>query len=454
MLKFILGSISFILFLCSSLVYASEVPFALLPLVSENYQLHSPQSSEGRLTMIYILQKDELFRLDWNRFQTSPSIKFVLISSSNINECSSENTPFLEVLKVENLNFDNIVNVVEKHSIRYNFDLKDSRFISNDEYGIEIAGRLREYFQCYGAKPDDLLPFRNKHIAKDRLASSGVSLPNFKAFKPSETQSSEVLNQLGLPIFVKPVDEARCKDVAKIATQEELNSWWQEHETRDSEFIAETYLDGSLYTGVGIVVSGELVAFGGHKFLHPCFNSMAQSLPLGGRSLHEEDEEYTKLLDSTRKTLLTLAKDDGVYHVEFIEHFGELMFIEAAARTPGGYISDVISPGMGLHLAEVHFLLGMGQTWQPKSWQTISKGKFAAWFWPPKGSGRVQSLLEPNIKSFFHSFWRVQPGETLTGPHYLGDSSVRLLLHNDRLEHLQEDLQYLEQSYQPIIWEP
>lgn len=399
----------------------------------------------------FIIQKNENFSMKWDNFDKPEDYVLVLITSSNVNKIKDSGTVFDYVISQSDFDEESIDKICQEISKKEGIPLQSSYFVTQDEYALEICAFLREKYKASGDRIEVLTPYRNKFLAKEMLKNSGVKLPKYIKFDYRKYTNEralyiqEIVKNLGFPMFAKPIDEARCKDVNKIENLKDLEKW-AENVTPQAKFEIDEFLNGDLYTAMMVIKDGKIALFGAHKFLYPCFEFLNQKKPLGGYTLPNQDPDTIALKALANKILKLFPLSDGVAHVEFMKRndTGEFVFIEAAARQPGGYISDLFEKRLGMNLGVLHYSLQMKINVNLKPRYRY----FVAWYWPNKPHGQITLLTDPVINSQYEVNYRVYPGEKVNGSEFLGDSPYRLLLWNKSLDKLKNDLKILENKEQ------
>jgi D-alanine-D-alanine ligase len=96
----------------------------------------------------------------------------------------------------------------------------------------------------------------NKSLSKDIWQQTGLPTASF-AHVDSETDPESVIDELGLPLFVKPVNEGSSIGLTKVTRSLELPKAINDALAYDREVIAERWVDGDEYT-VGILAGQAL----------------------------------------------------------------------------------------------------------------------------------------------------------------------------------------------------
>lgn len=128
-------------------------------------------------------------------------------------------------------------------------------------------GRLQGYFDMLGIPytscdaTTSALTF-NKRFCKDVVASAGVkTAKSIHLFKSGKASVNQVLEELSLPVFVKPNNGGSSVGMSKVAVQKELKPALEKAFAEDDEILVEEFIGGRELT-CGVLRTGKkLVAF-------------------------------------------------------------------------------------------------------------------------------------------------------------------------------------------------
>jgi hypothetical protein len=328
---------------------------------------------------------------------------------------------------------------------------------THDEYMLDVAASLRAHFKIDGAQPEAIEKFRNKVVSKRILSNAGINTPRHMLFNKPAFQKNEskycdfILNQLGDNLFAKPLDGARCRSISHINGKEQLSNWLALHQHDSLEYEIEEFISGALYNCTCILRNEILLYSGIFQFAYPCFDFLNSKKPLAGMTIPETHEDFNRLKTFAAKTLLALdIPQDCVAHVEIFKTLdGDLYFLEAAARPPGGVLSDILFKYSGIQVEEQHYRL------QLKLSPVVlpSYAQHQAWIWFPKPEGIVSSLNTPSSSCDIQFEWLVFRGEKYDGPRYLGDRSVSIFLSDNNFEKLTKEFYRICNEFNPCYCE-
>lgn len=112
----------------------------------------------------------------------------------------------------------------------------------------EIQGVLQSLDLPYtGSDLTGAVLSMNKMLSKQVWLHEGLPTANFEQVT-NESQSSEVITKLGLPLIIKPVNEGSSIGMTKVNSTNELAKAIQTATEFDAEVIAESWITGKEYT--------------------------------------------------------------------------------------------------------------------------------------------------------------------------------------------------------------
>lgn len=144
------------------------------------------------------------------------------------------------------------------------FEAKDIRIVCLDEENQELAAGLREEFQIPGPKREEVRPFRDKVVMKDRWHAAGVKTPKFikLAFSYADLVRSEtyehIIQTLGSNFVLKPVDGAGAASTYIISNKTEYDAAISTC-ARNKRYSAEETIIGTMFHADSITVNDGIV---------------------------------------------------------------------------------------------------------------------------------------------------------------------------------------------------
>lgn len=400
-----------------------------------------------------VLQNIVTFRTDWRNIANPQEYNLYLIlgpqGKSNLR--ADQRACFTQVLEVEDFAFDTLCgaceSLFEKHS---NSPAEDFRLLTNDEYYLGMAAALREKYSVPGARYEEVRPFTNKLAMKQKMQLAGIPLPKVVAFDPkcyrqaSNDYIEKIIVTCGFPIFAKPVDSAGSEGTCFIPDRRALQEWCERHQEH-TNFELDEFIQGSLFHVDSIIINGQITEA----------NVCAYSVPnaeflngkaLGSVTLSKDNEMYARLVDFNEDVLAGMGVvPDGATHLEvFLTQDDRLVFLEIAARAPGGMVPQMYAASKGQNIEEQHFLAQMGLP-QPASKEEPS---FAAWVWFPQIEGvKVSQHHTVEIDASYQLTWQLQTGDVMAAPNSIRDRVADILLWHPLEQTIHRDFQWLLRNF-------
>ncbi|MET8680906.1 hypothetical protein ABZW18_25820 [Streptomyces sp. NPDC004647] len=407
--------------------------------------------NSGRVSSVDILVQDVAsFRIDPAVLARPDRRNILIVSPVNQERLAARGRcdVFDKIVTLRDFTADSVAAVVSALLEEGGHEPAQARLLCHDEYSLGIVARVREKLGIPGDQPASVTPFIDKLAMKAALIGHGIRMPRHIAWDSDayrtapDAYTEQVIDTVGLPAFVKPVNESGSVGTARIDSLEELQTWAAES-SPGAEYEIDEYLRGELYHVDTAVQDGEIVYARVNQYLHPCHEYAAGRI-CSSFTLPEDDSHHARLIEFNRRVLDALSDKprSSVYHHEiFLLPDGELVFLEIAARAPAARIPATGRIRWGLDIEEAHFQLQRGERIQALA----GSGPFAAWVYFPKRAGRLTGIHTPEITSDHQWTWNVAIGETLPDSTDIRDFAASVLLWNGDYTALRDDLERLDQ---------
>ncbi|MGM0953487.1 MAG: ATP-grasp domain-containing protein [Pseudomonadota bacterium] len=192
-----------------------------------------------------------------------------------------------------------------------------------------------------------------KDLFRDFLAKNDFNVPRSKAFD-EEAQAREWLEEIGVPVFVKPVDSSGSKGVTQLQKKEDFHNAFNHALafSRAGKVIIEEKIvrQGYQVAGDGFVVDGQLVF---RCWADEHFDKLCNGLVPIGQTFptSHSQERLTEAHEETQRLLTLLGIKTGALNFDFV--FGEdgrFYFLELGPRNGGCLIPEVIRYATGVDL--------------------------------------------------------------------------------------------------------
>lgn len=324
------------------------------------------------------------------------------------------------------------------------------KIITNDEFSVLLAAKMREAINLAGDKPKQIRPFVDKSELRHALNDSDVRMPTGMIFEPKTYQDTkeayltQLIETLGFPIFAKPIIGAGSEKTTRIHDKDALMTWCDNHSNEDETFELCELIQGMLYNTSVMVINDEITYFAPCKHSRPN-DEFLHGKPIGNIIVREQDPEYHVLHDFSLKVLNNLPAgypSKGVINIDFFidDKANEPVLLEIAARAPGGLVSKMFETYQGVALDEWHLRLQMGLPGKPEH-KAKKNQKYSAYCLHPKQEGIVTDIEKPIFNSETEITWHICPGQTLSNAKSIRDAALGIFLSNDNWEVLQQDFE-------------
>ena len=154
------------------------------------------------------------------------------------------------------------------------------------------------------------------------------------------------------PWLLKPRSQASGIGMKKIYKPDELWPWLDQLGDKQSHYLLEQFIPGSVFHVDSVVSEREVVFADAHAYGSPPLDVSHQGGVFSTRTLAREDADTQALFEMNRNVIHGLGSVRGVTHAEFLRANadGKIYFLEIAARVGGAYISDVVEAASGINL--------------------------------------------------------------------------------------------------------
>lgn len=213
------------------------------------------------------------------------------------------------------------------------------RIESNNEHWLELDATLREQFNVYGNKPNDLKKVKFKSEMKKLFKKAGVPVVEGRVVKTKKNLARAV-DELGLPVIAKPDNGVGSAATFKLSSDEDVRRFekeWQEAQV----YFLEPYVEGgTLCTFDGLVdQKGNIVFQTSFTYNVPTLELVQGQLDL---SYVIQKEIDPKLERYGRAIVKAFGMRERFFHIEFFQlENGDYVALEYNNRLAGGYTIDM-----------------------------------------------------------------------------------------------------------------
>ena len=203
----------------------------------------------------------------------------------------------------------------------------------------------------------------NKYFCSNYLRTFGVTMAkSVRLFKGDKIDSDQIIEKLGLPVFVKPNAGGSSFGVTKVKEKEKLQEALELAMTESDDILVEEFIDGKEFTCGLVKISGEKIVFPVTEVIPQNEFFDYEAKYVAGKT----DEitparispELTQKIQQISSKVYDLCDCSGIVRIDFILKDNEFYFLEVNT-TPGmtatSFVPQQIA-AMGRKLGDV---LGM-----------------------------------------------------------------------------------------------
>ncbi len=225
------------------------------------------------------------------------------------------------------------------------------RVVALDEFDMENVATLREHLRLPGIGLTTIRYFRDKLAMRAQAREDGILVPEFIHILNYD-DLREFMNRVPGPWLLKPRSQASGIGMKKIQSAEELWPWLDQLGDRQSEYLLEQFIPGSVFHVDGVVSERAVLFAEAHTYGAPPLDVSHQGGVFTTRTMARDSADTLALKEIHRKLIQRLGLVRGVTHAEFLKaHIDKrIHFLEVAARVGGAYISNMVETATGINL--------------------------------------------------------------------------------------------------------
>lgn len=221
--------------------------------------------------------------------------------------------------------------------------------IASDTAAPTVA-YVAEQMGLVGNSYEASLRANNKILMRNAFAAANVPSPLFKCLTQGVSELvNERINEMPLPLIVKPSDRSGSLGVVKVEREEDLLpaiKAAQEYSFKH-EAIVEEYIEGR-------EISVEFISYNGVHYPLQITDKVTTEAPHFVEIAHHQPanlskEQYEEIYLLTKRALTALGVTNGASHSEYrITEDGKIYVMEIGARMGGDFIgSDLVQLSTG-----------------------------------------------------------------------------------------------------------
>mgnify|MGYP006427367953 CR=1 FL=1 len=228
---------------------------------------------------------------------------------------------------------------------------KIDRIVALDDFDVEKAAHLREYFRIPGMGESTSRFFRDKLAMRMKAKEAGIPVPEFTPIFNDE-EINQFADAVPGPWLIKPRSEASATGIRKVHDKQQL--WDAIHELGDKrhQYLLEHFTPGDVYHVDSISYNGDQLFSRVSKYLdtpmevaHAGGVFRTQTVEFGGY-----DDDTLQKINS--KLMKAFQMQSSASHSEFIKvhETGQFVFLETASRVGGAHIAELVEASSYINL--------------------------------------------------------------------------------------------------------
>lgn len=353
------------------------------------------------------------------------------------------------------LNFQECIDILKREISRAG-GAKNVRIFCQEESNVLGAAKLRDALGVPGDSATLVEVFRDKTLMKRRAAEHGIPIPKYELLdrdrisdeKARTEYYAELVQRLGQKLVIKPTSAAGSLNVSIINDYVDFRVAVEQVRTDrfSFEYEVDEFIGGVMYQCDSYVEEGTVRFCGALELLCTNFD-FVQGTPLA--VFPALDNETRLRLESFNSRVITAfgMQFGSTHHEMFIRGgMNDIVFLEIAARVPGGIGVPFHERNSGVNLIDLNLLATAGIDRPDVG--SIRSGQNVVSALLPVKYGRIVSLNEPAIESKFDIAWSVKVGEVVQS-RSLADNAGILTLCNSDAATLRRDYEALR-HYVPV----
>ena len=230
------------------------------------------------------------------------------------------------------------------------------------------AACLAEMLECKHIKAADAVQLRDKYSVRRTLAEAGIAQPDFGLAR-SNTDLKQVVEQLGLPLLIKPSDGYASQNIAVLRYPEDLDPLWSPLEDMlpshadyglgvraNDRLLVERLLEGTVIGCDTLSVDGHHRLLGIHEKLF----FEAPSFAIQGSCFATDHPQWDAIETYVLGILDILHFSCGATHTELMLTADGPRLIEVNGRMVGAKIARLVNYALdwSFHSALIDVHLG------------------------------------------------------------------------------------------------
>lgn len=203
----------------------------------------------------------------------------------------------------------------------------------------------------------------NKYFCSNYLRSFGVTMAkSVRLFKGDQINVNQIIEKLGLPVFVKPNAGGSSFGVTKVKEKVQLQEALELAMTESDDILVEEFIDGKEFTCGLVKIGGEKIVFPVTEVIPKNEFFDYEAKYVAGKT----DEitparispELTQTVQQLSSRIYDLCDCSGIVRIDYILKNGEFYFLEVNT-TPGMTATSFVPQQIAAMNRKLSDVLGM-----------------------------------------------------------------------------------------------
>lgn len=242
-----------------------------------------------------------------------------------------------EYYQVERMdNYDQLIRACGHFTHRWG---KIDRIDSLNEFWLATEARLRDDFNVFGVRSQDIGMIRHKSQMKEQFRQAGVPVAAGRVVHTLE-EARALVAETGYPVVAKPDAGVGALDTFRLDSDDDLVRFFLHKPAVD--YIIEAFVQGTIISFDGLCdATGNPVFRTAHVFSQGIMETVNEARHIAYYSLRDIPPA---LEDAGLRCLQAFRVQERFFHIEFFHTGGDnFTALEVNMRPPGGFTTDMFN---------------------------------------------------------------------------------------------------------------
>lgn len=252
-----------------------------------------------------------------------------------------------EYFRIGNMgNYDEVLRACGFLTYKYG---KLDRFESHNEHWLETEAKIRDDFNMFGIRTNQLENIKRKSKMKEIFKKAGLKVARGKVIHTAK-EALEFVEEVSYPIIAKPDTGVGAIGTFRINNEHDLKLFFDNKD--DKDYIVEEFIDGKICTFDGLSDKEANPLFHtSHKYSEGVIDYLHKAHDVNYYSLRKIPENFDNI---GKLCLKEFDLKERFFHIEFFEvDKDDYVALEVNARPPGGFTMEMFNFSSDLDLYRI-----------------------------------------------------------------------------------------------------